>query len=77
MKFIIFIPPDCLDTGYFYGDDDLELGFATSDLDRLFGHDFDVGVEPWPTFLQSCTILAEATIANPAEVQLLFPELFI
>ncbi len=77
MKFIIFTQLTTSHLGYFYGDDDLLLGFATSDLDILFEYDFACGVEPWPTFLQSCTILAEATVANPAEVHQLFPELFI
>ena len=77
MKFIIFTQPRNSATGYFYGDDDLTLGFGTQDLDRLFTTDLDPGVEPWPTFLQSCVILAEATVSGPAEVQLLFPELFI
>ena len=77
MKFIIFLPSNSSDTFYFYGDDDLDFGFATYKLAELFTEALDPGADPWPTFFQSCTILVEATVSGPAEVQLLFPELFI
>lgn len=65
--------------GYFWGDDLLEFGYASSELSEVFNQNFFCsGVEPWPLFFQSCTIHAKHTNLNsPDDVKLLYPELFI
>ena len=77
MTFIIFTIGSRL--GYFWGLDSLDEGYAAEDLHLIFDAEhLCVGVEPWPSFLNSCTIHSKHTNLNsPADVELLYPELFI